>query len=320
MIETTFNACWNLYGSLRTSVDRMIHGTVVGPAEIIEAVAKGPQETRLSKIVGKTINLWPYQAEEPQFQDGRVLVDEILLPAVTSALRMPTFKEIHSVVFDLDVSLYVWKMKCLNFIKSAGCPWVDTLKGGLPSRSSVCLAAAVLILTGACYVSVRSKVYGASQRLLHGAVVLPGVVPHVVEAVDALEQEVEQHLDGDASLFQSVRLIIKTRLAAWGLEERERILRKLNYGPSLYDQQRRMRVIMSRVAHGEDFIHGCLSTLGDFRVLSRGELYIQLNRHLLGFVRAKADSPFPLAIEEIMHLRAAVDFVCGDHIQIQVSR
>ncbi len=314
MIEYVFNkfVCFGEDGLARIS--DLIYGRPKGVVEIVEAVIDGPPENYIQRVVDNTSSLWPYQSPEPQFQDGRVLVEEIPDLARRMTFRLPTYGELHSVIFDVDVQLYVWRSKFLAWMTS-----LTTRTPKLPLPSAKHLGALVLTgaLVGLGYHLVRSCAYSHSQRWLHGTAVVEG---HRVPARQALEDQIEARLDGDSGLVDNIKLLVKTRLVEWGIAERQRLASAHNYGSSLFDQQRRVRAIFENVAFGEDFIFGCLSTLGDFRTLSRGELYIQLNRHLQGFIKARLDTPAPLTIEEIGNLRAATDFVCGDHLQIQVSR
>ncbi len=130
----------------------------------------------------------------------------------------------------------------------------------------------------------------------------------------------EQYLDGDLGLVDNLRMITRPRVVRWAKAWRARMAAGSRYGDDLFEAQRMLRACFE--VHGfvgEEFITGCISSLGDFRALARGELYIQLNRHLLGFIKSRPQG-FELEMEQIIALRAAVDMACGDHVQVQISR
>jgi hypothetical protein len=292
-------------------------------ADIARAIAKGRDETGYSE---KVMNLWPLRAiDNPQPAEGRVLVDEmVVFTPLTSTPRLPTYNEALFATIDADARLYIWRHKGEQLIRSLFSSMkVSTLAAysRLPSRGMLVGGGLLAVTTlGAAYLLrayIRHRIYGYAQRSLHGTSVLDG---QRVENHVAVNDRVEAALNGDVTLISNIKINFHTKLIEWGIRERQKMAETLNYGKGLYEQQRRVRAVFELVEFGEDFILGCLSTLGDHRVLSRGELYIQLNRHLNGFIKAKQDSPIPLTIQQIGHLRAAMDMVCGDHVQVQVSR
>lgn len=141
--------------------------------------------------------------------------------------------------------------------------------------------------------------------------------------LDRLEEGRQTVLDGDGTLVQNILAMPTAALVRWSQRSRGRWAKATRLGDDLFHYQLSIRAIYGRVARGDDFIEGCISSMGDIRGLSRGELYIQLNRHLNAFIKTQADprgAANPLAYDEILALRAATDVVCGDHITVQISR
>ncbi len=297
-------------------------------------------QTCSEKIMGQ----WPWiNQAPPQPVDGRVLVDEIVaFSTPTPTLRLPTAWELHSAAITADFQLYIMRHKAWADLKSL----LPHFTLGPPTRESVFSAVKALLTpssrtincvgalafgtlwTVMMYYGLKHHFYCRAQKMIGGTVTtdtaLPGQFPRiqVIPAAEHFDDQVEDALNGDLSLYNKIRLLAKSRLMEWALWERKKIAEDTNYGKSLYHQQQRLRRVFGRVDYGEDFLHGCLSTLGDHRTLSPGELYIQLNRHLNGYIKAMQDRPNqpPLTTQEIQDLRAAMDIACGDHVQVQVSR
>lgn len=167
---------------------------------------------------------------------------------------------------------------------------------------------AVCVLIPAVLLCGKAYRWGQRKYILH---------------LDQLEDQRYDFVNGDGTLIENIRMMAQPALINWAKKARESLLRKTSYGHDLYHAQRTLRIAFERATEGdagEEFIHGCISSLGNFTTLSRGELWIQLNRHLQAFVRMRAQTDDPLSIHDIGGMRAAADLVCGDHIQVQISR
>ncbi len=126
-------------------------------------------------------------------------------------------------------------------------------------------------------------------------------------------------LEGDAGLLDNVKLITNTSIMRWASRQRQEWARKTNTATDLYDYHKRIIAVYSRL-NLDDFAHSVLSSLGDTRTLTRGELYTQLNRHTQAHIKRMLDDETPLTHAQVLDLRMAMDMVCMDHVQVQISR
>lgn len=193
---------------------------------------------------------------------------------------------------------------CKSFVLSPF-RWAHRLYSGIDAVDVALCAIAVGVI-----VYAAARAYKWSQREL--------LLRH-----DRLIDERYDYLNGDLGLAGNIRMIAQPAMVNWAMKMRDRLARRTKYGTDLYTAQRELRIAFERATEydvGTEFIHGCISSLGNFTLLSKGELWIQLNRHLQAFIRARAADHNPLTVADIGGLRASMDFVCGDHVQVQISR
>ncbi len=176
----------------------------------------------------------------------------------------------------------------------------------VPTRGEFVSAVACVAFSAAICYMVRADIYSYGQRMLGNR--LPEVEELKIEC-----------LDGDAGLLANVKLIANTSIMRWANRQRQHWAKRCNTAVDLYDYHKR---ILSVYGHLDldDFAHSVLSSLGDTRTLARGELYIQLNRHTQAHIKKMIDDGTPLTNRRVLDMRMAMDMVCMDHVQVQISR
>ncbi len=178
----------------------------------------------------------------------------------------------------------------------------------MPSKGVIVAGAIILAFTAVTVYNVKTWVYRYGTRETQRQILLGD------------EGAAENYLNGDAGLINNIKFCFSTKAQQYALAVRRTYLPSIRRGEELFDYQAQIDSMFADTENGPEFWAGILSSMGDFRTLSRGEMRIQLNRHLKGFITSRLDARNPLTPEQIHALNAVILLICGQHVTVQVSR